>query len=295
MVHITDKCPHRNLHAVTATLATALIHYQSPKYHEEAKTYFDTIISRNETNITALVGIGFILEEQQDYERAFEYFTKALGYSPGSIKILSEASWCRVLMGDYLEGRKGLEECLQQITSEDPQLQEVEAQVLWRIGTCIWNSNGIACSISISGVLLTVKEESRHDRSGPYSYFMKALQINRLYAPAYTSMGIYYADISNDIARATKCFERAFELSSEEIEAAERLAGMFADTQEWGYVEVIARRVAEVDKIRSVPGKGKSWPQNAIGVVELVRIHQMFFNSVVKLTSCRMPKIMPRL
>lgn len=132
-----------------------------------------------------------------------------------------------------------------------------------------------ACSISIPGVLLIVKEESRHDRSGPYSYFMKSLQTNGVYAPAYTSMGVYYADIANDVARATKCFERAFELSPEEVEAAERLAGMFADTQEWHNVEVIARRVAETDKIRSVPGKGKSWPQNAIGVVELVRIHQM--------------------
>lgn len=129
-------------------------------------------------------------------------------------------------------------------------------------------------------MLLIVKEESRHDRSGPYSYFMKALQINKLYAPAYTSMGIYYADITNDVARATKCFERAFELSSDEVEAAERLAGVFADTQEWGYVEIIARRVAEADKIRSVPGKGKSWPQNAIGVVELVRIHQMSSDTI---------------
>ena len=133
---------------------------------------------------------------------------------------------------------------------------------------------------SYTGVLLIVKEESRHDSSGPYSYFMKALRTNNLYAPAYTSMGIYYADIANDVATATRCFARAFELSSEEVEAAERLAGMFADSQEWGNVEVIARRVAEADKNRSVPGKGKSWPQNAIGVVELVRIHRMCSDSM---------------
>jgi len=115
------------------------------------------------------------------------------------------------------------------------------------------------------------EEEARSDRKGAYSYFMRALQSNGNYAPAYTSMGIYYADIAGDVTRATKCFEKAFELSPGEIEAAERLAQMKADTKEWDLVEIIARRVADADKKRSIPGKAMSWPQNAIGVVELVK------------------------
>lgn len=99
---------------------------------------------------------------------------------------------------------------------------------------------------------------------------MKALQSNSNYAPAFTSMGVYFADIVGDIERATKCFLKAFELSPGEVEAAERLARMFADSQVWDNVERIARRVADADKKRSVPGKAMSWPHNAIGVVELV-------------------------
>ena len=75
----------------------------------------------------------------------------------------------------------------------------------------------------------------------------------------------------SDTARAIKCFQRAFEISAGEVEAAERLARSFAETKEWELVEIVARRVAEADKKRSVPGKGISWPQSAIGVVELVR------------------------
>lgn len=99
---------------------------------------------------------------------------------------------------------------------------------------------------------------------------MSALRSNGNYAPAYTSMGIYYADIAQDTVRATKCFEKAFELSPGEIEAAERLAHSFAESREWDLVDIIARRVADADKQRSIPGKSMSWPQKAIGVVELV-------------------------
>jgi superkiller protein 3 len=74
----------------------------------------------------------------------------------------------------------------------------------------------------------------------------------------------------SDKLRANKCFQRAFEISAGEVQAAERLARSFAESREWELVEIIARRVAEADKKRSVPGKGLSWPQSAIGVVELV-------------------------
>lgn len=137
------------------------------------------------------------------------------------------------------------------------------------------------------------EEGVRSDRKGAYSYFMRALQSNNNYAPAYTSMGIYYADIAGDVIRATKCFEKAFELSPGEIEAAERLARMFADTKEWDLVEIIARRVVDADKKRSIPGKAMSWPQNAIGVVELVRtVHG--FCIQVKLMIYRTPKTMQK-
>ncbi|KAI5793819.1 hypothetical protein DFH27DRAFT_516715 [Peziza echinospora] len=249
----TGQVLQKNLDAVLGTLATALVHYESPQHHEEAKGIFLDLLKRNSSNSTALVGLGMILEEQQEYDQALDFLNRALKINPNDIKILSEASWCQVLMGNHTKGRKGLENCLELVTGIDAQSRELRAQLLWRIGTSIWNAD----------------EEGRSDRQGAYSYFMAALQSNNNYAPAYTSMGIYYADIMNDITRATKCFEKAFELSPGEVEAAERLAHMFAETHEWDLVEIIARRVAEADQKRSVPGKGMSWPQNAIGVVEL--------------------------
>lgn len=88
------------------------------------------------------MGLGLILEEQQDYGGALSCLSKALELKPDNAKILSEASWCRVLMQDYEEGREGLEKCLEQITGDDAQSRELKAQILWRIGTCIWNADG---------------------------------------------------------------------------------------------------------------------------------------------------------
>lgn len=267
---LADVC--RNQDALTVTLATALIHFQAPKHHVEARSHFETALMHNPSSGGALVGLGLILEEQGDYSGAADSLNKALLKDPENVRIMSEAAWCHVLQGHYAIGQQRLENCLGKVTGIDPRSRDLKAQILWRIGTCMWNADGTIattlCIIATNDISLT--EESREDRKGPYHYFIAALQSNHHFAPAYTSLGCFYADIMNDTPRANKCFQRAFEISAGEVEAAERLARSFAESREWELVEIIARRVAEADKIRSIPGKGLYWPQSAIGVVELV-------------------------
>jgi superkiller protein 3 len=96
------------------------------------------------------------------------------------------------------------------------------------------------------------------------------LKYNHNYAPAYTSLGIFYADIVGDGDRAYKCFQKAFELDAGETEAAERLARDFADSGQWELVEVVARRVLEASRKRLSRKRELSWPHRALGVAELV-------------------------
>lgn len=134
----------------------------------------------------------------------------------------------------------------------------------------IWNNEGkLPQNFGLKIYADQYVEDMRDDRKGPYAYFIAALQKNQNFAPAYTSLGIFYADIVGDNGRADKCFQKAFELSAGEVEAAERLAKSFADSKEWEFVGIIAQRVADADKKRSVPGKAVSWPHSALGVVEL--------------------------
>ncbi|CUS14034.1 unnamed protein product [Tuber aestivum] len=259
----------KNSDAMKVILARALIHYQSPKHHDEAKALFEDVLQRNLKYRSALVGLGLVLEEQHDYVGAADFLGKALALDPGDLKTMSEAAWCDVLRGNFSEGLGKLKECLSQIPGVDARWRDFKAQVLWRIGQALWSSDG-----TISPILGSFSSPDVHyrrvaDRNGPYHYFRSAIESNQSFAPAYTSLGIYYQDIEGNSDRADRCFQKAFEISAGELEAAERLARNFAESREWELVEIVARRAAEADKKRSGPGKGVSWPQSAIGVVEL--------------------------
>jgi superkiller protein 3 len=82
-----------------------------------------------------------------------------------------------------------------------------------------------------------------------------------------------------DPVRASKCFQKAFELDSRQSEAARRLAESFASDQAWDLVDFVARRTIEGDLQGSLGDQSldvsglqsiNPWAWNAVGVVELV-------------------------
>jgi len=118
--------------------------------------------------------------------------------------------------------------------------------------------------------VLSLTLDSEGSRTEAYSAFVTCLKYNQNYAPAYTSLGFFYADVANDHARAYRCFQKAFELDAGEVDAAERLAQDFADTRQWELVEVVARRVLQASRKRFSTRRELSWPHRALGVAELV-------------------------
>lgn len=126
----------------------------------------------------------------------------------------------------------------------------------------------------------TTEAESRVEA---YTHFITSLKRDPAFAPAFTSLGIHYADQASppDPIRASKCFQKAVELDSREGDAARRLAEGFADEREWDLVEVVARRTiegeggAEGNVAENVSAAARykpvnAWAWKAIGVVELV-------------------------
>ncbi|KAK3622981.1 Superkiller protein 3 [Elasticomyces elasticus] len=246
------------LDAINGFLATALVHFQAPRNHPEARRLFEDILRRNPRSTPALIGLGLILEETEDYQDAIRYFTQALEQDPENVNVGTELAWCRALCGDYARAAQDLEAYLPRLKVEDPRARDLRAQVLYRIGICVWR--------------LDDSKTARKDRNGAYSRFLAAIKTNVNFAPAYTSLGYYYADYSKDKKRARQCFQKAFELSSAETDAAERLAKFFADQADWDIVEVIAQRVVDSGRARPPPGskrKGISWPYSALGVVQM--------------------------
>ena len=245
------------LDAMRIILATALVHFQAPRHHPEARELFESVLHRRPSESSALIGIGLILEEQEEYVKAIDFFDRALKRNSDP-KIKAEAAWCKALNGDNAASLQELEACLPDMQGSDTPSKMLRSQTLYRVGMCIWNQDP--------------STKARKSREGAYARFLASLQADLNYAPAYTILGIYYANYGRDKKRARKCFRKAFELSSSEVDAAERLAQSFAESGEWDLVEVVAQRVVESGKVRAAPGskkKGVSWPFAALGVVQL--------------------------
>jgi superkiller protein 3 len=272
LCHIVT-CP-RVRDALNSTLATALVYYQAPRNHLEAKNIFQSILKRKPQFTPALIGIGLILEEEEEHEQAFKFLEQALKQDPLNGRIGAEAAWCQARTGDYEQGLAKLREYLEypQLDATKPRGRELRAQTLYRIGACIWE--------------LDPSKAARRSRQGAYAQFLAAIKANPNFAPAYTKLGIYYEVYSKDKKRARQCFQKAFELSPSEIVAAERLARLFADQGDWDIVEVISQRVVDSGRVRPTPGskaKGVSWPFSALGVVQMNK--QEYQKSIVSFLS----------
>ncbi|KAK8022835.1 antiviral protein [Apiospora rasikravindrae] len=240
-------------------LGTALVFYQSPRHHGEAKSLFDKILEVNPSSTPAQIGVGLIYEEEEEYDQAINFLEKALERDSSNLRVKAEVAWLYSMKGDFTRGKSDLEEILGLMTGKGSSTsKELLAQTQHRLGVCIWN--------------LDTSKAARKSRDGAYACFLAALKSDISYAPAYTSLGVYYADYGRDKKRARKCFLKAVELSSAEIASAERLARSFADDGDWDRVELVAQRVIDSGKVRPPPGskrKGVSWPFSALGVALL--------------------------
>lgn len=250
-------------------LATALVFYQSPRNHQEAKSLFDDVLSRDPTSTQALIGVGLIYEEEEEYGEAVDFLDRALERAPDNLRVRSEAAWVKALKGDYSASANELEACIPLIAAKGDAFKDLLAQTQYRLGICIWT--------------LDPSKAARKNR-GPgsaYVYFLESLKSNMSFAPAYTSLGLYYADYAKDKKRARKCFQKAVELSPSEVASAERLARSFADEADWDRVELVAQRIVDSGKVKPPPGskrKGISWPFSALGVAEL---HKQDFHKAI--------------
>lgn len=108
-----------------------------------------------------------------------------------------------------------------------------------------------------------------------YDAFINSIRAKGDYAPPWTSLGIFYRSLQHpEYERASKCFQKAFELDGGQEIAARYLAEEFALIHEWSLVEVIARRVVENNTGKAaLGGKAASklaWAYKAIGGSELV-------------------------
>lgn len=248
-------------------LATALVHSYPPKHHQRARLLLDDVLTQDPDHVDALLAYGYILQSAEKWEEAEVVFSKVTTRLPPAtrkfVRAREERAWCLSRIRTA-EGMQALRDVLKDL--EGGEFQFDRARCLWRVGRACWDLGG------------SFREEA-------YANFIQSLRCDPEYAPSYTSLGVYYSEfaVPPDPTRASKCFQKAFELNPTEVEAARRLAEGFANEREWDLVEVVARRTIEGEGVLDlgigaeggvVAGRylpANAWAWKALGVVELSR------------------------
>ena len=265
-------------------LATGLVHLFPPKHHTRAIRVLDDVLAVEPTNVTALMGRAYIHQFANRWEDAADFFSKAAEQVPEDnvetgLVAREEHAWCQAQLRNYEVAAEALHSIQEHIEVLDG-YEERKARVWWRLGQCHWHLGGMhiidGCYISTNLCLLDMEKS--------YKHLITALKRSPSFAPAFTSLGLYYLEGASpsDPTRATKCFQKAFELDARETEAAKRLAHSFAEERDWDLVEVVVKRTIEgegglggglTSEEANAIAKHKptnSWAWKALGVVELV-------------------------
>ncbi|KPI44790.1 Superkiller protein 3 [Cyphellophora attinorum] len=261
-----------SLDGVRLTLANALIHYQSPRHHQKSMAVFKEILLRKPKLTAALLGVGLIYEEDEQYAEATSFLEPALERDPQNLRIQSELAWCKAKTGKYSDSLSMLQDVLTAAQNDAPDDKKMLAELHYRIGVCKWHIDS--------------SNAARKDRDGPYSDFVAAIQANNSYAPAWTHLGVYFQDYTKKTSKnkenAEHALRMAFELSASELTAAERLASQYANTSQWDLVELVASRVIASDSAKVWPGskkKAPSWPHAALGIANINK--QQYSQSII--------------
>ncbi|KZW00293.1 TPR-like protein [Exidia glandulosa HHB12029] len=250
--------------AFDTILATGLVHHFPPKHHARATPIIDRILTVDADDVPCLLARAYILQHAKRWEEATAVFDRVVTLTAEdedddvNLEAEEEAAWCMVNNGLRDEAEARLNGVLERLRVREG-YEEQKARASWRLGRCLWDSG------------------SKQDA---YAQYIASLKFSSSFAPAFTSLGTYYLEAASppDPARASKCFQKAFELDAREAEAARRLAEGFADEQEWDLVEIVARRTIEgeggTDIVATQAAKYlplNAWAWKAVGVVELHR------------------------
>jgi len=267
-----------------AIWAISLVHLFPPKHHGQALPILREALSVSPNNIRCLFAHAYIFQTAADWIPAAEEFEKICALTDDlvdGLKAREERAWCHWQATHDEADIQTLRTILDRLDDLQERGQDA-ARCLWRIGRCHWDQEG-KCRNQLC-LWLTSDNSLGKSREEAYPYFIKSLERDPTFAPAFTSLGLYYAEVAipPDLVRASKCYQKAFEIDPRENVAARKLAEGFAEDREWDLVEVIAKRTIEGEGCLDVGTQESNssasqfvptnaWAWKAVGIIELVR------------------------
>ncbi|KAK4048297.1 Superkiller protein 3 [Microbotryomycetes sp. JL201] len=291
----------RSHRALESQLAIGLVHHESPDHHLRALRMLESLLTQGKT-VPLLVAKAFIMQSSERWTEAISTWTKVLSLADKDDKISadsalvieaqSERGWSLYNDGQYRQAKDSLDQVVDKLEqrerardqeqkqkeiarskaglAKDEAVEEGEtrnealerAKAWYRVGMCLWEQR---------------KDEPEMAEQA-YEAFVRSLKARSDFAPSFTSLGLFYKSLDEpDYDRASKCFQKAFELDGGQELAARNLAEEYALVHEWSLVETVARRVVANNQGKAAMGakaaKKLAWAYKAIGGSELTFKH----------------------
>lgn len=230
------------------------------------------------------MGRAYVLQYSQRWSEAEALFEKVYELIPDDVdeglRAHEEHAWCVAQQGRLEDACEELQRARDALDELDGRGVD-QARCWWRLGKVFWDMGGTSFLLHLKGTQNLIETNAGVNKEESFKNFITSLKRSPTFAPAFTSLGVYYAECTSppDPIRASKCFQKAFELDAREVEAARRLAEGFAEEREWDLVEVVARRTIEGEggssgSEQQATGSRflpvNAWAWKAVGVVELV-------------------------
>jgi superkiller protein 3 len=255
-------------------LGYALTHHLPPKYHARADKIFTGLLSDGVVDPVIWLSRGFIDQCSGKWLKAYENFDNIIknGVTRNALVDLEARegkAWALVNQLKLEEGLLNLSLVLDALDEKDDQERKLKGRVQWKIGQTLQFQGQHLFYFSHCPLKCIPPGV---DQEEVYKCFIDSLRHDPSFAPAFTSLGVYYFS-KDEKRRANRCFQKAFELDVREVKAAKMLAESFASEEEWELVAVIANRL--LDSEENKIGQGISlaedlWAWKALGIVHLV-------------------------
>jgi superkiller protein 3 len=263
------------------------------------------VLDQYPDSIPCYIGRGYVFAGEQrwaeatvEFEKVIELEGKKRGpgslieegkpagsvWSPLETEAKEQQGWCLVKQGRLEEG-KAILDSVSEVFDVDTTRGEDSARVWWRKGIADWEMGGkFRPPRRLAVYPIWHRSFAGDHRNNAYEAFVASLRHFDSFASSYTAMGVWYLDHADppDEDRASKCFQKAFELDATQGDAARRLAEGYAKEAEWALVNVISKRVMEGEGgleggLSSSPSgtTGKflptnAWAWKASGAVQMV-------------------------
>lgn len=261
--------PHTKV-AHTLNLATIYTYYEAPKNFFKALELYQSIENKEPDNTRIKIGQALILVETKRFSEASAIIETLLTRNNNDISALQEYGWCQIQLGNFDKGREYLEKAVALLQDESnniikgAHLVEMLSTVTYRQALSYY----IEIELNEESMNQTTLKSYVNKCS---SFILNCLKLSPNYAPAFTTLGLLYYNYLGNKDRAIQIFNKAFQLDPAEIEASYKLAEHFTSINDWEMAELICTGVIENDRARrqltSTFNKiqDNSWPYRIMG------------------------------